>query len=217
MKRILVVFMGLALLSSVSMAQEQERVYWGFSNSSAEPDENTIKNARSQYAESSLGWNNANTWRGDTWGGPKLYRGVVNDGYTATEVGLAFLGDMNFVTQGYDSNNQNRRMYEERSSRAIYVDKLKYWGESETVRVFGRLGLALVTTEVESRVYDGNNTFNTYKSSDIVLKAGAGLQWRLSDDWHIRTEIENYFGVGDGNNIPETDITVFSVGVLRLF
>jgi hypothetical protein len=108
-------------------------------------------------------------------------------------------------------------MYEERSSRAIYVDKLKYWGESETVKLFGRLGLALVKTEVESRVYDGGNTFNTYKDSEIVVKAGAGLQWRLGNDWHIRTEVENYFGVGDGSNIPETDITVFSVGVLRHF
>jgi hypothetical protein len=216
MKRLLAVFMGLALLSSVSMSQELERVYWGFSNTSAEPDENTIKEERSQYAESSLGWNNANTWRTDNWGGPKLYRGIVNNGYTATEVGLAFLGDMNFVTQGYN-NNQNRRMYEERSSRAIYVDKLKYWGESETVKLFGRLGLALVKTEVESRVYDGGNTFNTYKDSEIVVKAGAGLQWRLGNDWHIRTEVENYFGVGDGSNIPETDITVFSVGVLRHF
>ena len=208
------------LLTLFGTAQaQQERVYWGLSNGNPEPEEDTIKQERSRYAEDKLGWTNARTWRGDTWGGLKLYRGVVNDHYTATEMGVALLGDMNFVTEGDRVNGSQRRMFDERSSRALFYDKLKYWGDSESIRWFGRVGLALVNTEAETRVWQGSSSVTSNSSHNgIVLKAGAGLQLRVSDTWHVRTELENYFDVGkSGGNMPKTDITVFSVGVLRLF
>jgi len=219
MKHIVAALMGLTLLAGGASAQSLERVYWGVSNGKPEPDENTIKNERSRYAEENLNWNNPTTWRGDTWGGQKIYRGVVNSDYTATEVGIAFLGDLNFVTQGDRVNNQQRVMFDERSSRALFYDKVAYWGASDSFKWFGRLGLALVDTEVDSRIYEGGNLRRTVsKNSEIVLKAGAGLQWRVTDSWHIRTELENYFDVGNKSaNIPESDITVISFGVLKLF
>jgi hypothetical protein len=219
MKHIVAALMGLALLAGGASAQGLERVYWGVSNGNPEPDENTIKYERSRYAENNLDWNNARTWRGDTSDGLKLYRGVVNDGYTATEVGIAFLGDMYFVTEGDRVNGNQRRMFDERSSRALYYDKLKYWGDSESIRWFGRLGIAVVNTEAESRIWLGGNSYTSNTSdTGIVLKAGVGLQLRMSDTWHVRTELENYFDVGNsGGNMPKTDITVFSFGLLRLF
>jgi opacity protein-like surface antigen len=126
---------------------------------------------------------------------------------------------MYFVTEGDRVNGNQRRMFDERRAQAIYYDKLKYWGDSDSIRWFGRVGLAIVNTEVETRIWLGGNNYTSKSSHNgIVLKAGAGLQLRVSDTWHVRTELENYFDVGkSGGNMPKTDITVFSVGVLRLF
>ena len=196
----------LLTLCGVVQAQ-QERVYWGTALGNGRLDNDHL-NKQQSYAQS-RGWSNIHAWSDEDTGAFKIFRGVVNDRYWATEVGVAFLGESTWTTQAY-LNGASRRQEARESMQAFYVDKIRYWGGSDQWRVFGRAGLALTNIELEERVYvdGGPDVYRDENERKIQPKLGVGFQYRLNNDWHIRAETERYLGV---------DFGVSSLGVVKLF
>jgi len=196
------------LLTVLGSAQaQQERVYWGTSFGNGNPDRSQEDNQRN-YAQS-RGWGNVHSWRENHGGSMKVFRGVVNDSYWATEIGLAFLGETAWITQAYQ-NNRSKRQEAYESAQALYVDKLRFFGGADHWRVYGRVGVAITKTKLDSRVYDdgGTDVYSSSVEQKIQPKLGLGLQYRLNDDWHIRAETERYLS---------SDYGVTTLGLVKFF
>jgi hypothetical protein len=194
---------------------QQERVYWGFSLLNASVNENQLKEDRIAYVRSDMGWTDVHSWRNDNDGGLKLYRGVVNDQYWATEVGVAFMGQTSWETRAQG----NARLYEYRRTNALFYDKVRYWGGTDHLRLFGRFGLAITDTTVDGDWNDAGGWGN-YSASETELnpKLGLGVQYRLNNAFHFRAEFERYFNVGYARDrTGEADIDVVSFGLVKLF
>jgi len=205
---------GLSVLGSAQA--QQERVYWGV----ALGNPSVVPEPAPHYAQSQ-GWTGVHTSTDSSGASLKIYRGVVNDRHWATEVGVAFLGKTETLTQGRDQNNNRPRLYADRDSRAIYIDKLKYWGSSANFRVFARFGLALTETTVGAKIFGYGGRDDAFSVTETVVnpKFGIGVQYRANSTWHLRAEVEQYVGVGapGDDRVDEIDIDVVWFGLTRLF
>jgi OOP family OmpA-OmpF porin len=99
-------------------------------------------------------------------------------------------------------------------NRGSYLDAIGSWPVNDSVTVFGKLGAYSLRTELNASG-NGLSTSSNTRSTDLTF--GAGLTVSLGKGLGLRGEWERFRKVGDDHLTGQTDVDLFTLGLVFSF
>jgi len=89
---------------------------------------------------------------------------------------------------------------------------------NDTWSIFGRLGGVMGHVKVDATGTGSLATATaTQTSSDWKVTYGAGVNWKLAENWIVRAGWDQYSSLGNQNKTGESDVNLASIGVVYRF
>lgn len=158
------------------------------------------------YLGASAGMANQSDYDDGTTTAGKIFGGVRVTNMLGAEVGYAKLGESeNTGTDGRLASNIKS------DTSALYAAGVAYLPLAPRVELMGKAGVLWWEQDNNKNValIDEQTQSNDSGVSPLL---GAGVQYRLNQNLHIRGEWEHAFGTGEAGD-SETDVDMLTVGV----
>jgi OOP family OmpA-OmpF porin len=140
----------------------------------------------------------------------KAYAGYQFNKYLAAELGYVDLGSPEpTATSG---NVTGGFKFE---TKAFFVEAVGMIPVIGGLSILGRVGAARWDVDVEAT--GAFAPLGSESDDGVSLVYGAGLQWMFTKNFGLRAEYEVYDSVGDEDTTGESDIHMYSLGVLFKF
>jgi OmpA-like transmembrane domain len=216
----------IAGLAAVQPAQaQQEGFYIGIAYGQAKKEADIAPYdayAQGFFAEVGFIPTSVSTRIDDTDGAYGFVGGYRFTPHWAIEGGYAQLGNIKYRATatgaspaGQDSSNFNV----DNSTSGIIVSGLGILPLSYTMEVYGRVGVMLTTTSIQTYYREGirGEASGEESASSTDLLAGAGVSLSFLEIYSLRLEYMRVFDAGKDPSFGEADLDMMSLGVTVMF
>ena len=158
----------------------------------------------------------ANTTADDSDTGFKIYGGYRFTSNLAVEVGYTDFGEATFestITSGGAGTVSGSF-----GAYSFNVSALGIAPINEKFEVFGRAGLSLWNLDADfAGSGPGGTALASESENGVSPLLGLGAAFNFNERLAIRAEIERHFAIGDEDTTGESDVDLYSVGVVFRF
>lgn len=203
--------LGLLMASNLAVAQ-QSGFYAGASLGQAKVDSDANSLSSDLMA---IGVSNVSTSQDNNDTGWKVFGGYQFNPHFGVEWGYADLGKYMATATGQlrgvaISARGNVDAY------AVFADVVGHIPLiNNALSIFGKAGVAYTKTKLNASASGGGVSASSGDSDgEVVPKLGLGVRYSLTRQFAVRAEYERYFNVGDKNKTGESDVDMWSIGVM---
>lgn len=140
----------------------------------------------------------------------KVFAGYQFNQYFAAELGYADLGAGNITFSGPGGTGNV-----EFGGNAIFLDAVAMFPVFQNFSILGRVGAT--RWDVDAEVSAGGLPIASESDDGFGFSYGAGLQYMFGRNFGLRAEYQVFDNIGDEDTTGESDVHMYSIGIIFKF